>query len=118
MSITVGAHPSRFDFVVHAGEAVDFTISDLTSNGAAVTSLTNWTAAAQIRTAPDSPTVLATLTAVVDGLTVHVTATAAATAAWAWPGNSAQWDLVLTSPALVPHILCAGWVRLYPSITR
>lgn len=116
MTATLGAHPPRIDLVVHAGEPVDFTVPVLDDAGVAVPSLSGWTAAAQIRTAPDSPTVLATLTAAVVGVTVRVTAPVADTAGWTW--NTARWDLVLTSPTAVPHVLCAGWVRIYPTITH
>ena len=115
---TVGTHPSRVDLAVHAGEPVDVTIPVLDGDtGLPVTSLNSWTVAAQVRAASGEP-VLATLTAAVEGVTVRITATAAATAAWAWPSPSAQWDVVLTSPTAVPHVLCAGWVRLYPTITH
>jgi hypothetical protein len=117
VTTTIGTHPARVDLAVHVGEPVDFTIPVLDAAGVAVTSLTNWTTAAQIRATPGGA-VLATLATAVDGVTVRVTATAADTTGWSWPASSAPWDLVLTSPALVPHILCAGWVRLYPSITR
>lgn len=112
---TVGAHPPKIDLVVHGGEPVDFSVPVLDAARAPVTSLAGWTAAAQIRLSADSP-VLATLTTAIEGSTVRVTATAAATAAWTW--HSGQWDLILTSDAAVPHILCAGWVRLYPTITH
>lgn len=112
----IGAHPARVDLAVHAGESVDFTIPVLDEAGVAVTSLAGWSAAAQIRAAADSPTVLATLTATIDDVAVDVTATPADTSSWSW--HAAQWDLVITDPTGAPHILCAGWVRLYPTTTR
>jgi hypothetical protein len=114
---TLGAHPDRVDLTVHAGERIDFSIPVLDADGAAVTSLAGWDPAAQVRAAPGG-NVLATFATSIEGVTVRVTATSADTAAWAWPVSSAQWDLVLTSPDGVPYILCAGWVRLYPTITR
>lgn len=114
---TLGAHPPRIDLVVHAGEPVDFTVPVLNPDATAVSTLAGWSPAAQVRAAAGQP-VLAELTCTVSGTAVQVTAAGADTAAWAWPGSTAQWDLVVTSPAGVPHILCAGWVRLYPSITR
>lgn len=118
MTTTLGTHPPRIDLVVHAGEPIDFTVPILNEDGSAVTfSLAGWTPTAQIRVAAGQP-VLATLTCTIIGTSVAVTATGAETAAWSWPSSSGQWDLVLTSPAGIPHILCGGWVRLYPSITR
>ena len=112
---TLGTHPPRIDLTVRAGEPVDFTVPVLDETGVAVSSLTGWTPTAQVRAATGQP-VLATLTCTVAGGSVQVTATGVDTMAWSW--TSAQWDLVLTSPAGVPHVLCGGWIRLYPTITR
>lgn len=114
---TLGGHPDRLDLTVHAGQPVDFTIPILDAAGAAVTTLSGWTAAAQIRATADGP-ILHTFTATIDDddLTVRVTVTPADTAAWTW--TVGQWDLVLTSSVSVPHVLCAGWVRVYPTITH
>lgn len=114
MTVTLGAHPTRIDIDVHAGEPVDFTVPVLDAAGVAQ-SLSGWSAAAQVRASADGP-VLHTFTTTIDGTAVRVTATAAATAAWTWPAG--QWDLVLTSPTSVPHVICAGWVRVYPTITH
>jgi hypothetical protein len=111
----LGTHPPRVDLTVHAGEPVDFTIPVLDAAGAPVVSLTGWTAAAQIRATPAGP-VLHAFTAAINGASARVTATPADTAAWGF--TSAQWDLLLTAPDSTPHILCAGWVRVYPTVTR
>jgi hypothetical protein len=113
---TVGTHPPRVDLTVHAGEPVDVSIPVLDgSTGLAVSTLAGWTAAAQVRGTPDGP-VLHTFAPTVEGTSVRVTASAAATAAWTF--TTARWDVVLTDTAAVPHVLCAGWVRIYPTITR
>ena len=102
--IVVGAHPERIDLDVRVG--VDFTAPVLDAAGVGVTSLAGWTVAAQIRAGSSSP-LLGEFTVTIVGTSVHVTATAATTAAWDW--DAARWDL---------HVLCAGWVRLYRTITH
>lgn len=111
----IGAHPPRVDLVVHSGEPVDFTVPVLDDVGLPVTTLIGWTAAAQIRATPDGP-ILATFTATIVGVTVRITATKEQTVAWTFV--AAQWDLIMTSPTGTPSPLCAGWVRLYPTITH
>lgn len=113
--LVVGAHPPRIDLEVHAGEPVDFTVPVLDEDDVPVASLTGWTPAAQIRAGSDGP-LLATLTTAVTGSSVQITATGDVTAVWAF--SAARWDLVITSPAGIPHPLCGGWVRLYPTITH
>lgn len=112
----IGAHPARVDLTVHAGEPVDFTIPVLDdATGLAVATLSGWTAAAQIRATPDGP-VLHAFTPAIEGVGVRVTATAAVTAAWSF--TTARWDVLLTAPDATPHVLCAGWVRVYPTTTH
>jgi hypothetical protein len=111
----IGKHPARVDLVVYAGEPVDFTIPVEDDGGAAVSNLSGWTAAAQVRGDPDGPQ-LAALTAAITGTNAQVTATPAATATWSF--TSARWDLILTAPDATPHVLCQGWVRVYPTITH
>jgi hypothetical protein len=112
--IVVGEHPKRIDLIVYAG--VDFTAPVLDAADLPVSSLVGWTVAAQIRPAPDGP-LLGVFTVTIDDVSVHVTATAATTAAWAF--TAARWDIVLTNPVGEPQPpLCAGWVRRYPTITR
>lgn len=112
---TIGAHPAQVDLTVHAGEPVDFTVPVLNSDGTAVSGLSGWTATAQARATADGP-LLHTFAAAVDGATVRVTAAAAETSGWTF--TRAQWDLLLTAPDSTPHVLCGGWIRVYPTITH
>jgi hypothetical protein len=112
---TIGTHPPRVDLTVYAGEPVDFTIPVLDAAGAPVSTLSGWTAAAQVRVDPTGP-VLHTFTALLTGAQARVTATPGQTAGWVFA--TARWDLILTAPDATPHVLCAGWIRVYPTITH
>ncbi len=112
--LVIGAHPERIDLDVRVG--VDFTAPVLDAADLPVSSLAGWTVAAQIRASAGGP-LLGELTVVIDNTSVHVTAAAATTAAWTF--DAARWDLVLTNPGGIPQPpICAGWVRLYRTITH
>ncbi|MGL5910791.1 MAG: hypothetical protein ACRCZP_12360 [Phycicoccus sp.] len=114
---TIGARVARVDLDVYGGQPVDVEIPVLDAAGVALP-VAGWTGTAQVRAAPGGQ-LLHTLTLVLAGTTARVTATGSVTRAWcaSWPTASATWDLHLIDQGGLPHVLCAGWVRLTHPIT-
>lgn len=110
---TVGAHPSRLDLVVHDGFPVDVVVPVLDALGVLVP-VTGWAVSVRAFDLDRGP--LHTFTTAVLGSTIRVTATPTQTAAWAssWASRVTPWSVVATDLGGVPHLISAGWIRLYP----
>lgn len=119
---SLGTPPSTLNLRIVAGEPVDFTVPILKSDGTLDTSAgsPSWDSEAQIRTSYESEIVLFTFTTSILAGLVRVQAPSSATATWQaeWNNFRNRWDLVVTDLDDLPHVLCGGWVYLYPTVTR
>ena len=108
---TIGAEPARVDIEATVGAPLDFTVPVLDADDAAQ-DLSGWTLLGTVHT-DRGGTTLHTFTTTADG-GVRVTADGDDTATWGdWPVSVARWSLWLTSPADVPTLHAAGWVRVH-----
>ena len=119
---TVGTPPGRLNLRVVAGEPVDVSIPVLDGNDAVVLTATapSWEIAAQIRTAYTADTALYEFTSSLSVGIARIQAPGADTADWAtdWENLRNPWDLLVTDDEGKPHVICSGWVIVYPTITR
>lgn len=105
----LGAHPTRLDLTVHAGDEIDVGLPLATSAGDAQ-SLTGWTATAHA-VDPSGVVLWDFAPAIVDD-EIRVAATPADTAAWQWP--YAVRLLVDAAPSGGdPVPVTRGWIRHY-----
>lgn len=110
--ISLGAHPTRLDLYVHAGDPIDFAVPVLDGAGVAQ-SLSGWTADATV-TDPDGA-LLHDFAPVIADDQIRVTADSATTAAWTWTWPlAARLRVTATSPGGGPLPIATGWVRFYP----
>ena len=119
---SLGTPPGRLNLRVVAGEPVDVRVPILDGNGATVLTATGpeWTIAAQVRTTFDAATALYTFTTSLSVGIARIQADGDDTADWLanWTDLRYPWDLVITDPAGDNHVICSGWVTVYPTVTR
>lgn len=106
----IGAHPQRLDLYVHSGDPVGIAIPVLDAAGAAQ-SLAGWSAAATVTDPGGS--VLWNFAPTISSDLIHVAATPAQTATWAWSVYAARLVVTATPPTESPVPIALGWIRLY-----
>lgn len=108
---TLGAHPTRLDLTVHAGDPVGVSIPVLDGEGTAQ-SLVGWTCAAHA--IDTGGTVLHDFAPTINTDQIVVAATAAQTGAWAWSAYAVRFVVTATPPAGAASPITVGWIRFYP----
>lgn len=108
----IGAHPTRLDEVVHAGDPVDTLVAVLESDGDSQ-SLDGWTVVARALD-PTSDAVLHTFTTTGVAGSIRITATPVETRAWSWTYYAVRLEVTAAPPAGAASPIANGWLRFYP----
>lgn len=106
----LGAHPTRLDLTVHAGDEIDVGLPLATAAGSAQ-SLTGWSADAQIL--DGAGTVLWDFAPAIVADEIRVVASSADTASWTWQGYAARLVVDAAPSGGDPIPVTRGWVRFY-----
>lgn len=106
--------PGQYSASLYVGDSWGIVVKPISSSGAAL-DLTGWTAAAQVRTKPDSTEILVSMAVVVGTNTISVSMSPDDTALLS---GAVAWDLETVNATGIVRTLLAGTLTMVGDVTR